>query len=78
MRLGPVGRVEDGNRSDLDSHEDCCVCGKELLVFNYFDREVTVSDWDPEGLYQKLWVTLYQKRGKLYSLLSIRAFSVLL
>jgi hypothetical protein len=22
------------NRSDLDSHADCCVCGKEVLVFN--------------------------------------------
>jgi hypothetical protein len=28
MRLGSVGRVEEGNRSDLDSHADFCVCGK--------------------------------------------------
>jgi hypothetical protein len=48
MRVGSVGHVEDVNRSDLDSHADCCVCGKEVLVFNYFDREVTVTGWDPE------------------------------
>jgi hypothetical protein len=49
MRMGSVGRVEKGNRSDLDSHADCCVCGREVLVFNYFDREVTFTVWDPEG-----------------------------
>jgi hypothetical protein len=26
MRLGSVSRMEEGNRSDLDSHADCCVC----------------------------------------------------
>jgi hypothetical protein len=41
--------VEESNRSDLDSHADCCVCGKEVLIFNDFDREVTVTGWDPEG-----------------------------
>jgi transcription initiation factor TFIIIB Brf1 subunit/transcription initiation factor TFIIB len=54
MRLGSVGRVEDVNISELDSHEDCCVCGKEVIVFNDFDREVTVTDWDPEGETQSL------------------------
>jgi hypothetical protein len=49
MRLGYVGRVEEGNRSDLDSHTDCCVCGKEVLVFNDFNQEVTVTGWYPEG-----------------------------
>jgi hypothetical protein len=49
MRLGSVGHVEEVNRSDFDSHADCCVCGKEVLVFNDFDREVTVAGWDPEG-----------------------------
>jgi hypothetical protein len=48
MRLGSVGCVEEVNRSDLDSRADCCVCGKEVLVFNYFDREGTVTGWDPE------------------------------
>jgi hypothetical protein len=48
MRLGSVGHVEEVNRSDLDSHADCCVCGKEVLVFNDFDREVTVAGWGPE------------------------------
>jgi hypothetical protein len=48
MRLGSVGRVEEGNRSDLESHPYCCVCGKEVLVFNDFDHEVTVTGWDPE------------------------------
>jgi hypothetical protein len=54
MRLGSVGHVEEVNRSDLDSHADCCVCGKEVLVFNDFDREVTVAGWDPEGETQSL------------------------
>jgi hypothetical protein len=54
MRLGSVGNVEEVNRSDLDSHADCCVCGKEVLVFNDFYREVTVAGWDPEGETQSL------------------------
>jgi hypothetical protein len=54
MCLGSVGRVEEVNRSDLDSHADFCVCGKEVLVFNDFDREVTVTGWDPEGETQSL------------------------
>jgi hypothetical protein len=49
MRLGYVGRVEEENRSDLDSHADCRVCGKEVLIFNYFYRDVKVTGWDPEG-----------------------------
>jgi hypothetical protein len=56
MRLGSVGHVEEGNRSDLDSHVDCCVCGNEVLVFNDFDREVTFAGWDPEGETQSLWI----------------------
>jgi hypothetical protein len=54
MRMGSVGRVEEGNRSDLDSHADFCVCGKEVLVFKDFDSEVTVTGWDPEGETQSL------------------------
>jgi hypothetical protein len=54
MRLGSVGHVEEVNRSDLDSHADCCVCGKEVLVFNDFDREATVTGWDTEGETQSL------------------------
>jgi hypothetical protein len=49
MRMGYVGRVEENNRSDLDSHADYCVCGKEVLIFKDFDREITVTGWDPEG-----------------------------
>jgi hypothetical protein len=48
MRLGSVVHVEEVNRSDLDSHAYCCICGKEVLVFNDFDREVTFAGWDPE------------------------------
>jgi hypothetical protein len=40
--------------SDLDSHADFCVCGKEVLVFNDFDHSVTVTGWDPEGESQSL------------------------
>jgi hypothetical protein len=54
MRLGSVGHVEEVNISYLDSHADCCVCGKEVLVLNDFDREVTISGWDPEGETQSL------------------------
>jgi hypothetical protein len=54
MRLGYVCHVEEGNRSDLHSHADCCVFGKEDLIFNYFDHEVTVTRWDPEGERQSL------------------------
>jgi hypothetical protein len=54
MRLGSVGHVEEVKRSDLDSHADCCVCGKGVLVFNDFDREVAVAGWDPEGETQSL------------------------
>jgi hypothetical protein len=56
MHLGYVGRVEEANRSDLDSHADCCVCGKEVLVLNDFDREVTITGWDPEVETQSLWI----------------------
>jgi hypothetical protein len=65
MHLGSVGHVEEVNRSDLDSHADCCVCGKEVLVFNGFDREVTVAGWDPEGETQSLSISsngLYNSR----------------
>jgi hypothetical protein len=54
MRLGYVDHVEEANRSDLDSHADCCVSGKEVLFFNDFDREVTVTGWEPEGETQSL------------------------
>jgi hypothetical protein len=37
------------NAPDLDSHADCCVCGKEVFVFKDFYWEVTVTGWDPEG-----------------------------
>jgi hypothetical protein len=56
MRLGSVGRVEERNSSDLDSHADCCICGIEVHVFNNFDREVTVTSWDPEGATKSLWI----------------------
>jgi hypothetical protein len=49
MRMGSVGQVEESNRSDLDSHADCFVCDKEVLIFNDFDREVTVTGWYPGG-----------------------------
>jgi hypothetical protein len=49
MSLGSVGKVKGVNRSDLDSHADACVVGKESLIFNDFDGEVTVSGYDPSG-----------------------------
>jgi hypothetical protein len=46
--------VDEVNISDLYSHADYCVCGKEVLHLNDFDREVTVTGWDPEGETQSL------------------------
>jgi hypothetical protein len=54
IRLGSVGHVEEGNRSYLDSHADCCVFGKEVLVLNDFDREITFTGWDLEVETQSL------------------------
>jgi hypothetical protein len=42
--------------SDLDSHADCCVFRKEVLVFNDFDREVTFTGWDPKGEIKSLLI----------------------
>jgi hypothetical protein len=50
--------VEEGNISELDSHADCCVFGKEVLVFNDFSQEVTVTGWDPEGETKSLRIVL--------------------
>jgi hypothetical protein len=49
MSLGSVGQVKGVNMSDLESHADACVVGKDALIFNDFDREVTVSGYDPSG-----------------------------
>jgi hypothetical protein len=49
MSLGSVGQVKGVNRSDLDSHADACIVGKEALLSYDFDREVTVSGYDPSG-----------------------------
>jgi hypothetical protein len=49
MRLIYVGRMKEVNMSDLDLHDDASVVGKEALLFKYFDREVTVSSYDPDG-----------------------------
>jgi hypothetical protein len=49
MSLRSVGQVKGMNRSDLDSHSDACVVGKEALIFNYFYREVTASGYDPSA-----------------------------
>jgi hypothetical protein len=56
MRLGYFGHVEQANRSYLDSHADCCVCVKEVLFFNDFDREVAVTGWDSARETQSLWI----------------------
>jgi hypothetical protein len=49
MSIGSVGQVKGVNRSDLESHTDACVVGKEALLFDEFDSEVTVSGYDPSG-----------------------------
>ena len=49
MRLGSVSQVKVTNRSDLDSHADCSVLGREAYVFGDFDRVVQVTGWDPAG-----------------------------
>jgi hypothetical protein len=54
MRLVSVGRVEVNNSPDLNSNADFFVCGKEVLIFNDYDWEVTVTGWDPEGATKSL------------------------
>jgi hypothetical protein len=49
MSLGYVGQVKGVNRLDIASHADACVVGKEALVFNDFDREITLRGDDPDG-----------------------------
>jgi hypothetical protein len=49
MKLGYVGRVVGGDISDLDSHTYASLIGKDALVFNYFNREVTVIGYDTAG-----------------------------
>jgi hypothetical protein len=56
MRMGDVVRVEENNRPDLDLHTYCSVCGKEVVIFNDFDPEVTVTGWYPEGATKSLWI----------------------
>jgi hypothetical protein len=36
-------------RSDLDSHADASVLGMEVITFQYFERPVNVSGYDPKG-----------------------------
>jgi hypothetical protein len=48
--------VEGINRSDLDSHVDASVVGKEALLFNNFNREATMSGYDPAGETKSLWI----------------------
>jgi hypothetical protein len=49
MSIGSVGQVKGVHISDLDSHADACAVGKEVLIFNDLDREVTVSGYTPSG-----------------------------
>jgi hypothetical protein len=49
MSLRYVGQVKGVNRSDPDSQAAACVVGKDALIFNDFDREVTVSGYDHIG-----------------------------
>jgi hypothetical protein len=49
LRLGFVGRVEVIHISEIGSHVDTSDVGKDALVFNDFNREVTVSGYDTAG-----------------------------
>jgi hypothetical protein len=40
--------VKEVNRSYIDLHADASVVGKEALIFQYVDREVTVSGYDTD------------------------------
>jgi hypothetical protein len=61
--LGAVGRVREGNRSDLDSHAYCCVCEKEVLtsmILTVTSPSLVGIQKEKHshcGLYQQLWVT---------------------
>jgi len=38
---------KEGSRSELDSHADTCVSGKDSLVIHDFDRPVNITGYDP-------------------------------
>jgi hypothetical protein len=48
MRMGSVGQVKEVRRSDLDSHSDACVVGKEALILQDFDHGMNVSGHYPD------------------------------
>jgi hypothetical protein len=49
VRVGALGTLqpEGDSRTELDSHADTCVVGKNALIVHDFDRAVNVTGYDP-------------------------------
>ena len=37
------------SRTDLDSHAEACVLGRNCLIFQDYNKTVTVTGYDPSG-----------------------------
>jgi len=48
----------EGSRSELDSHADTCVTGRDSLVIHDFDRPVNITGYDPNQLVAKAFRTV--------------------
>ena len=48
ISIGSLSRVDDGaeTQTELDSHADTCVVGKNALIFQDFERPVNVTGYD--------------------------------
>ena len=42
------GLAKEESRTELDTHADTCVVGKNCLIVNEYDRWVTVTGYDPK------------------------------
>jgi hypothetical protein len=49
MHLVSLGQTGTACRSDLDLHADASVLGIEVITFQYYERPVNVSGYDPKG-----------------------------
>ena len=50
ISLKSIKQTENGaSQTELDSHAECCVLGKNSLIFQDFGRTVSVTGYDPEG-----------------------------
>ena len=48
LRAVVRGLAKVESRTELDTHADTCVVGKNCLIVNEYDRWVTVTGYDPQ------------------------------